>query len=308
MLVRPRGCPVRSAPVTLEPGALIAGQYQLETVLGQGGMGVVWAAVHSLTHKRVALKILKGPTHLRPELRRRFLREARAVSSIAHPNVVAVHDVIELEDGTPVMVMDLLEGETLGQRLERDGAMDLAETAMLLLPVVSAVGAAHAAGIVHRDLKPDNVYLGRARTGGPDVRVLDFGIAKLMTPDGLSADPSLVTAMGAMLGTPCYMSPEQAFGEKSVDLRADVWAIGVLLYECLTGARPVDGESPGRVLTRLRTCAITPVEALRPELPAEVTVLIGRMLSREREGRPEDLREVLAVLRRYSSVSVPDFG
>jgi eukaryotic-like serine/threonine-protein kinase len=292
--------------IELAPGVVIAGRYQLERALGQGGMGVVWAAMHTVTRKRVALKFLRGPLHMRPELRRRFMREARAASAVVHPNVLEVHDVLELEDETPVMMMDLLEGETLGQRLTRKGRLSLSETADILLQVVSGVGTAHAVGVVHRDLKPDNVFLMDREP--PSVRVIDFGIAKLVSAEGPAAETGAITGTGAMLGTPCYMSPEQSFGERDIDHRSDIWAIGVIFYECLTGARPVEGDSIGQVVKRLVTDGITPIAVILPDLPPEISDLVDRMLCREREGRPQDLREVSEILSRHTGVRAPEFG
>jgi serine/threonine-protein kinase len=271
-------------------------------------MGVVWAATHTVTRKKVALKFLKGPVSIRPELRRRFLREARAVTAVVHPNVLEVHDVFEIDDQTPVMLMDLLEGETLGQRISREGALSVSETAGVLAQVVSAVGTAHGVGVVHRDLKPDNVFLVRERSGSSSVRVLDFGIAKLMGAEGGGGESGIITGTGTMLGTPCYMSPEQSFGEKNVDHRTDVWAIGAMLYECLTGARPVEGDSLGQVVKRLMSDSITPIGVLVPNLPADIVTLVERMLNHDREQRPGDLREVLEILERHTTVRAPPFG
>src|SRR5579859_6066357 len=230
---------------SLEPGTVIAGRYRLDRQLGQGGMGVVWAATHTITRRAVAMKFLKGPAHARPEMRRRFLREARAASAVKHPSVVEVHDVFELDDETPVMVMDLLTGETLAQRIDTLGKLSIDETAAILLPVVSAVGTAHARGIVHRDLKPENIFLAVNDEGQIEVKVLDFGIAKLSTTDGEMLVQSQLTGTGSMLGTPFYSAPEQLFGERHIDQRADVWALGVVLYECLSGQIPVYGENLG---------------------------------------------------------------
>jgi serine/threonine protein kinase len=292
----------------LAPGVIIGGRYQLDHVLGQGGMGVVWAAVHTVTRRRVALKFLRGSTHLHPELRRRFLREARAASAVSHPNVLEVHDVFELDDQTPVMLMDLLEGETLGQRIARAGALSLPDAADILAQVVSGVGTAHTAGVVHRDLKPDNVFLVRVGDGPPSVRVLDFGIAKLVGAEGAAAETGVITGTGTMLGTPCYMSPEQSFGEKDIDYRTDIWSLGAILYECLTGARPVEGDSIGQVVKRLLSDGITPISVILPSLPADVTALVESMLRRERDQRPRDLRDVSKVLARYAHVKPPEFG
>ncbi len=294
--------------VRLAEGTLVAGRYRLDRLLGQGGMGAVWAATHTITRRHVALKFLKGPAQARPELRRRFLREARAACLVEHPNVVVIHDVFEEDDETPVMVMDLLEGETLGARLAREGALSLEEAALLLLPVVSAVGTAHARGIVHRDLKPDNIFLVAKEAEKNRVKVLDFGIAKLLAPDDRTGTADVATDTGVVLGTPCYMAPEQSFGEKDIDHRADVWALGAILYELLSGRRPLDGDNLGQVLKQLVNKGIEPLASLAPELPDDITALVERMLARNRDDRPADLREVAEVLGKHTEVKVPSFG
>jgi eukaryotic-like serine/threonine-protein kinase len=293
--------------IDLASGAVIARRYRLEHQLGEGGMGAVWAATHLLTRRKLAMKFIRGPVHLKPELRRRFLREARAASAVNHANVVQIHDVFELDDDTPVMVMDLLEGETLARRLARDRQLSVEETARLLLPVVSAVGTAHTRGIVHRDLKPENVFLERTEDGEQIVKVLDFGIAKL-TFGAADPDEGLVTGTGTALGTPCYMAPEQCFGEKDVDHRADTWAIGVMLYELLAGCRPIEGDAVGQIVKSMMTSSITPLEVLAPGIPSDLAALVKSMLARERDKRPDDLREVHEVLARHCTVKVRAFG
>jgi serine/threonine protein kinase len=289
-------------------GDVVAGRYRLDHLLGEGGMGSVWAATHLVTRKSLAVKFLLGPLTARPDMRERFLREARAASAVDHPNVVEIFDVFELDDGTPVMVMALLRGETLEARLRREAKLPFGVVAEIFLPVVSAVGTAHARGVVHRDLKPDNVFL--AVEGEREVvKVLDFGIAKLvMQEERQTPSGKAVTAAGTMLGTLCYMSPEQAFGERDVDHRADIWAMGVMLYETLAGVLPVEGDHIGQVMKNLMTKAITPIESLVPELPADASGLIMRMLARERDDRPADLREVHEALSRYAKVAAPEFG
>jgi tRNA A-37 threonylcarbamoyl transferase component Bud32 len=292
--------------VEISQGTVIGGRYRLDRQVGQGGMGSVWAATHLVTRRSVAMKFIRGPAD-RPELRRRLLREARAASAVDHPNVVEIFDVFELDDQTPVLVMDLLAGETLGAKIRRQGQLELAETATLVLPAVSAVGAAHARGIVHRDLKPDNVLLAVSNEGELTVKVLDFGIAKLTSAAGEITE-GLVTQTGSTLGTPCYMAPEQAASERDLDHRVDVWSLGVILYECLSGVRPIDGESVGQVVTRLLTTGIAPLERLVLGLPEDVTKLVGRMLSRERHLRPQSLHEVFDVLARYTEARPRSFG
>jgi len=283
-------------PPLLAAGALIASRYRLDQRLGEGGMGEVWAATHAVTRRRVAVKFLKSSVSSSPEMRRRILREARAATLVRHRNVVEVIDVFELENGAPVMVMALMSGETLGAKLARQKTLAVGEVAALLLPVVDAVRAAHAQGIVHRDLKPDNIFLMKEDGSDPIVKVLDFGIAKLTATEGSAIETSPLTITGALIGSPNYMSPEQCCGEKDIDQRADVWAVGVILYECLAGQRPVDGSNLGQFVTRLLRDDIVPLEARVPEVPAELAHVVGRMLSRQREDRPRDLTEIRAVL------------
>jgi serine/threonine protein kinase len=292
----------------LEVGSIVADRYRLDRVLGEGGMGIVYAATHTRTRKSVAIKVLRATMAEDHATRQRFLREARAACAVRHPNVVEIHDVIELTDGTPpMMVMELLEGETLASRLKRESAMPVGELAALMLPVVAAVGNAHQVGIVHRDLKPDNIFLDRRR-GTTDVRVLDFGIAKLTATEGDAASSAAITGTGAVLGTPYYMSPEQVFGEKDIDHRADIWALGVILYECLAGVRPTQADNIGQVFKIVMTDAIKPIELHVPELPAPLVQLIGRMLTPDREKRPKDLREVASVLAEVAGQRAPSIG
>jgi eukaryotic-like serine/threonine-protein kinase len=288
-------------------GSLIAGRYRLGQLLGEGGMGEVWAATHTVTRRSVALKFLKESLRHKPGLRQRFLREASTASALRHPHVVEILDVFDFEERAPVLVMELLEGETLGTKLARDGRLSLEETAALLVPVCSAVGTAHALGIVHRDIKPENIFLARF---GDEIRVkvLDFGIAKLTAEHYLEGGRSaLITDTGSMLGTPCYMAPEQATGE-AADYRADIWSIGVILYECLSGTRPIEGENLAQVVARLMSAGIIPLERLAPELPRDVAALVMQMLSREQTRRPQNLGEANKVLGHHTMFRAPGFG
>ncbi|WP_437953255.1 serine/threonine-protein kinase [Sorangium sp. So ce296] len=324
----------------LVPGALVASRYRVDRQLAEGGMGVIWAATHLASGERVALKLLRPGATEDASTRRRLLREARVAAAVDHPSVPSIHDVLELDNGTPLLVMDLLEGESLRDRLVRESQIPLPELSRILLPVISAVGAAHALGIVHRDLKPDNIFLlapdVAAPPGAPEadpgagaadescsvapapcvpdddagarVRVLDFGIAKLTTAHGVTGWTSGRTGTGEMLGTPYYMSPEQILGEHDVDHRADLWSLGVILYECLTSVRPTEAENMGKVLKRILTGAIRPIGEIAPALPADVAAMIDRMLRPDRAQRPADLREVGALLARYAGVALRPFG
>jgi eukaryotic-like serine/threonine-protein kinase len=276
--------------VNLSRGSRIF-DYLLEHELGTGGMGVVWAARDVTSGKQVALKVLRAAEHAH-EARERLLREALATRSIAHPAVVPVSEILDFE-GSPVLVMELLRGETLRSVLERETRLALARIAALLVPVCEALSEAHAAGIVHRDLKPENVFLEAAGT----VRLLDFGVARFHSPPEGTLEP--LTALGALVGTIQYMAPEQALRPSESDQLVDVWAVGVMLFEALSGCRPIEGATPNAALRQLLIAAITPIEVMIPDLPQEVAALIGKMLSRSREERPASLAEVATVLQRY---------
>jgi eukaryotic-like serine/threonine-protein kinase len=291
--------PAPPSPTQRAAGEIVAKRYRLDEELGRGGMGVVWAATHVVTRRRVAIKFLRAPTDLRTDHRARFLREARAASAVDHPNVVSVVDVFELDDETPVIVMELLVGETLRQRLTRVGRLPVGQAAATILRVASAVDRAHALGIVHRDLKPENIFLMRSGAGDA-VKVLDFGIAKLLAREGDEKESDSLTGTGALLGTPSYMAPEQVLGEKDIDHRADIWALGVILYECLAGVRPLRGSGLGQVATTLATEGVAPLAKAQPDLPSEMTELVMGMLERPRERRPQTLQSVQEVLSRFA--------
>jgi serine/threonine-protein kinase len=275
---------------------LVASKYRLEHLLGEGGMGQVWAAVHTLTGRQVAIKRLRAKLY-DEHAQARFVREARAVCSVDHPNIVQVIDFIEQEDEPALMVMELLRGETLGALLARERRLSPALTIELMTPVASALGAAHAKGIVHRDLKPANIFIGRIADQPPQVKVLDFGVAKWAEP-GQGQTEGLLTQSGCTLGTPSYMAPEQALAERDVDQRADIWSLGAVLYECLAGRRAVEGANPAQVQTRLLVTGIAPLASIAPDIDPELTALVDRMLARSPSRRPQSCAEVVRVLAR----------
>ncbi|HSO37684.1 MAG TPA: serine/threonine-protein kinase [Labilithrix sp.] len=273
-------------------GDIVAQRYRLDRIVGEGGLGVVWAATHLVTMKPVALKILKFRY---PEIDKRFLREARVAGVVNHPNIVDVHDVVQVErDGSLAMVMDLLEGEPLDRHLETHGRLSLGATLRIMHPVLSALAAAHALGIVHRDLKPQNIFLARDQLGGDRPMLLDFGLAKLTATAGVAAQTSVLTKEKQLLGTPQYMAPEQLYGEIDIDARTDVWAVGAVLFECLTGQRPLAGNNVGQVMRSLATREIPKVSSLVPELPPQFAAMIDTMLTRERATRPASVQPVVA--------------
>ena len=294
-------------PEELVPGLVAAGRFRLEKRIGAGGMGEVWSAVQLVTGKSVALKFLKPSRAADARSHARLALEARAASAVRHPNVAEIHDVAELDSGLPFLVMDLLEGETLAARLEREKRIAPRAAAALLLPVVDAVAAAHAAGVVHRDLKPENVFLCATEGDSLEVRVLDFGIAKLTRAgDALAAQP--LTSTGEMLGTSLYMAPEQVFAETDIDARADVWSLGVILYEVLSGTRPTQRATVGQVLKAITTDDIVPLGDVAAEIPPPLARIVMRMLSRDRNERPDLARVKQALVSVANDTLEPSPG
>jgi len=293
------------AAIELAAGALIGARYRLERRLGEGGMGVVWAAEDTVAGGRVAIKIMKA-TEV-PDARRRFLREGRAAAAVRHPGVVRILDVLEIDDGTPAITMELLEGESLRDALAREGRLALPVLLDVIAQVIAAVGTAHSLGVVHRDLKPENIFLVGGRTGGPvgerTAKVLDFGIAKLTALDGEAARSTGITT-GAVMGTPAYMAPEQVFGESDVDHLADVWAIGLVAYQCASGVLPTQGDNIGQILKNVVARPFEPLEELAG-VPRELSDLVERMLARERTARPVDLREPFEIVARLAGRDAP---
>ncbi len=274
----------------MQAGEVIAGRFRLDRALGSGGMGEVWAATHTMTRKTWALKFLHKGSESSHRSSERLVREARAASAVHHPGVVPIVDVVDHE-GAPVLVMELLNGESLRTRLERESQMSEAETLLVVEPILEMLEAAHAAGVVHRDLKPDNVFL---TIDAPHTRLLDFGVAKLMpTEDASTRD---LTESGAMLGTPYYMAPEQAFGERDVDGRADLWALGVLTFECLTGERPTQGENLGQVMRILATGVLPKLASRAPDVSRRLGHVVDSLLEVDRDKRPASARAVLDML------------
>lgn len=264
-------------------GTTLDGRYVLGPILGRGGMGVVYAAEHTLTGRRVAVKLVRPELADDPRYGDRLFREARAAAALEHPNVVDVLDMGTLEDGGLYLVLERLEGRDLADELEAQGPLPVARVLAIAEPVLDALEALHAAGIVHRDLKPSNVFLAR-RGSVEQPKLLDFGIAKLHGGGK--------TTTGRILGTPWYMSPEQAAGDATVGPEADVWAVGAMLFECLTGRLPFDGPTPTAVLMNVLRYDAAPLEL--PEAP-EVATAIRRAMSKgsDRLRTARGLREAL---------------
>ncbi|HEX6272293.1 MAG TPA: serine/threonine-protein kinase [Polyangiaceae bacterium] len=261
---------------------LVAGKYRLTRQVGRGGMGTVWEGVHETLGTRVAVKLIESDHVQSPESLRRFENEAHAAARLQSKHVVEVYDHGVMADGRAFIVMQYLQGEPLERRLERLGRLSPRETARIVLQVCRALSKAHAVNIVHRDLKPDNVFLVWDEEDGADiVKVVDFGIAKFTDLTSEAAG----TNTGSLLGTPFYMSPEQARGLRTVDHRSDLWSVGVIAFRCLVGRLPFEGESVGDVLVKLCTAPIPVPSEIVPGLPPGFDAWTARVFSREPAAR-----------------------
>jgi serine/threonine-protein kinase len=285
----------------IQRGEVLAGKYRVERAVGVGGMGAVFVATHLLLEEPVAIKVLL-PTQLhRPDAAPRFLREARAASKIKSDHVARVLDVGTLESGLPFLVMEFLEGEDLSARLERQGPRPLAEAAGWLLQVCEAMAEAHSKGIVHRDLKPSNLFLQRLHDGSERVKILDFGISKV------SGDLSdgFLTHSRAVLGSPFYMAPEQMSSSGKVDGRADIWSLGCVLFETLTGTPPFLADDVTVLVARVLHEPPPSLLSLRPELPPAIEPVLARCLAKDPLARFPDVAALAAALAPFAPLASP---
>jgi serine/threonine protein kinase len=278
----------------LEPGAVIGGKYRLDRLLGQGGMGSVFAAENTLTGKQVAIKCMNDEIAASPEASQRFVREAKASARIRHPNVVDVYDVIS-ENGASFLVMEYLEGEPLSALMLRE-TTQLSELIRLLVCAMRGVAAAHRMGVIHRDIKPENIFLAREGDDQQIVpKVLDFGISKLQGPQDIQ-----LTAPGATLGTVLYMSTEQLRGAVDIDARADVYAFGVILYQAITGRAPFESETYSALIIQIMTEQAVPVKDVRPDVPTKLSQLVHAAMAKQREERVPSLDAFIAQLEPFA--------
>jgi serine/threonine-protein kinase len=290
----------------IDPGTLVAGKLRIVRLLGTGGMGAVYEVEHELTKHRRALKLLHARYKIYPELISRFLREASAAGRIGNPHIAETFDAGELEAGDPYLVMELLKGETLSDLVRRKGKLAVAEAAELVRQACTGVQAAHDAGIVHRDLKPENLFVVE-RDHRPFVKILDFGISKF--DPQLTGGELATTREGASLGTPLYMPPEQVRGDKRIDARADIYALGVILYECLSGQRPYEAETLAHLAVLIHEGKAVPLSQLRPDVPPAFAAIVHRAMANRPELRFATARELADVLANFTGlVTGPTVG
>ncbi len=274
---------------------LIGGRYQVLRVLGEGGMGIVYLAQQTDLDRRVAVKVLRREAMTDKEVVERFRREARVAAKLSNPHVARILDFGTTEDGYPFMVLEYLEGNDLDDELERRGALPLAEAADLIIQACEGMREAHAIGVVHRDLKPGNLFL-CGHEGKRLLKVLDFGISKVTADEQVR-----VTQTASAFGTPLYMSPEHVRSTKGVDHRTDIWSLGVILYEIVTGVPPFDGSSPTAVAVAVATDPFVPPSVQRPGLPRELDDVIAKLLAKDPAARFATVTDLADALRPFAA-------
>jgi serine/threonine protein kinase len=265
----------------LQAGELIQSRYRLQRLLGSGASGSVWAARNELIDRDVALKIMRPDVAEDAVALQRFFNEAKASGRVRSPSIVEILDLGQAEDGSPFLVFELLEGEGLDEKLRREGTVAPEMLMEMLVGVARALELAHAQGIIHRDLKPANIFVTRGQNGQPIAKILDFGISKIFD----TGHNFTLTRTGTVVGSPAYMSPEQAAGREDIDGRADIWSLGVVMYEALTGTLPHQAANYNQLMVRILTQDSDAVSTRKPDLPQSVSAIVDACLKRERDAR-----------------------
>ena len=287
--------------IPLDVGDVLAKKYRLERLVGEGGTGVVVAARHLQLERDVAIKFLRTGL-ASDEVRLRFEREARAIGQIESEHVVLVLDVGALDDGhAPYMVMEYLEGRDLAKILKDDGPLSIEDAVDCMLQVCEALEGAHQQGIIHRDLKPANLFLTRREDGGPHIKVVDFGISKILDPKMIDSGPKEMTKAFTVLGSPRYMAPEQLRNSKDVDGRADLWSLGAVLFQLLAGKPAFDADNNINVSLAVLTKEAPLLRSVAPHVPAELEAIVNKCLTKDRAGRFQTAAELADALRPLAS-------
>src|SRR5215213_9398434 len=300
-------CSIDGEVLEADPASIVDtvldGQYQMEALLGKGGMGAVYRARHILLGDRVAIKVLPPEVRTNAEWLRRFRREGQAARRFRHPNSVTVYDLRTSADGTIYMVMEFVEGHTLADELKTRGRFTAAEAFEILTPIMSVLDTAHSMGVVHRDLKPENIMVGTPAEGGePVVKLLDLGIAKMREIAGDKGGNTALTTAGQVLGTPYYMSPEQwgeipRDGSSEIDGRADIYSLGLVFYEMILGRRPLAGKTLHELRREHVTTAPRPLHEVAPDVPRGFSDAIERAIAKDRGDRQPTARALANELR-----------
>jgi serine/threonine protein kinase len=279
-------------------GTLLAGRYRAECVLGAGGMGIVVRVRRVSDESLHALKLLRPSVARDTSATARFLREAEAALRISSPHVVAISDLGTLENGVPYLVMEYLDGKTLEARLAGSASLPVDEACDIGLQACAGLAAAHKTGVIHRDIKPANLFLCRGDAGREVLKIVDFGVSKILEPD--SPEAQHLTRTKTALGSPLYMSPEQMRSARTADPRTDLWSMGAVLYRMVTGHVPFDARSLPRLCAQVLEGAFVPVATRCPELPAALATAIERCLRVNREQRFADVVELAEALAPFS--------
>ncbi len=290
---QPQGLP-------FEIGSLIAGKYRVDRVLGAGGMGVIFAGHHTALDQRVAIKILKPNAIDNAEFVTRFGREARAAARLKSEHVARVLDVGETEKGLPYMVMEYLSGKDLSRIVREKGPLAVQDACEYVLQACEALAEAHAAGIIHRDLKPANLFLTKGTDGTDLVKVLDFGISKIVSPSGDDGPSEGLTQTQAMIGSPHYMSPEQLKSARDVDSRTDIWSLGGVLFKLLTNQPAFEGSSTPELCVAILVGPLRSMREIRPDIPADLEAIVAKCLSKDANERFATVSDLARALSRFA--------
>jgi serine/threonine-protein kinase len=293
--------------MTLEIGQLVDNKYRINRLIGEGGMGAVYEGENVRINRRVAIKVLHAAFTGNTEVMARFEREAQAAGRIGNDHILEVLDLGALGDGDHFIVMEFLDGESLSQRIKRLGRMTAHQLAPIMRQVLVGLGAAHAAGIVHRDLKPDNIFILKEKAGTPDfVKIIDFGISKFQP---LSGDGMKMTRTGAVMGTPYYMSPEQASGSVEADQRSDIYSLGVIMFEAATGQVPFDAATFNQLMFKIVLSEVPRPETIAHDLEPAFASLISKAMARDVGQRFQSTRDFITALDNWfahgRAVSLP---